>query len=144
MTRKHRDEIIRWAKSPAGTNVWLKKSTADVWYDSIIPTWGDNVEYVLDDEWADIRKAFIDGETIQYYNKELGIWSDTLNRDASAFAGRRVEMYRIKPKPVYEWQCYFRRCITEPFTLTEEYFTEEEMKRHPIYRKYEDSKKERI
>jgi len=66
---KHEKEIIRWAKCPEGTEVWYKKKCGK-WNLIDGPSWSAMVSYIVNDEYAEIRKAERDGETILYNGKE--------------------------------------------------------------------------
>ena len=93
----HEKEIIRWAKSPNGTGVWYKTVNNNIWsYMEKSPSWLGHIIYIVDDEWADIRKAAADGKTIQFKNTNgeffdvgftINTSTENLNRD----------LYRIKP-----------------------------------------------
>jgi len=67
---KHKEEIIRWANCPDGTKVWNKKDGFE-WRTSEEPLWLIHHEYIVDDEYSEIRKAQAEGETILYYGKEV-------------------------------------------------------------------------
>ena len=94
----HRNEIIRWAKSPVNTEVWTraKNCSSDldkVWHLLSAPQWVKDNYYVVDDMYATLRKAFFDGETIEYLYAN-GIWRETSNLDWC----QPLEKYRIKPE----------------------------------------------
>ena len=59
---KNRNEIIRWANAPKDTKVWHKY---DGWTRYANPSWGLRGEFVVDDDWAEVRKAKIDGKKIE-------------------------------------------------------------------------------
>lgn len=67
MKRKHEKEIIRWAKSPEGTKVWFKlHDYDDKWrLEESRVKWSEDVDYVVNDDYATIRKAQIDGKIIE-------------------------------------------------------------------------------
>ena len=55
---KHKHEIIRWANSPDGTKVWVKKE--GYWEKTNIPNWNSSMyTFIVDDKQAEVRKAQI-------------------------------------------------------------------------------------
>ena len=99
--RKHRDEIIRFANSEAGTRVW-QKGKGTLWTKTSFPLWNENHTYILDDKYAELRKSSIDTcRPIQFLSVYDG-W--TVPKGGLKFAGR-LEDYRLKPEgPVYYYQ----------------------------------------
>lgn len=98
---RHKEEIVRWANSPDGTKVWEKLNSG--WHLSTYPAWSPNVPYIVDDEWAELRKAQADGKQLQYcdiYNKWVDRVLDVsyMNTTSSSILSR----WKIKPEPVYE------------------------------------------
>ena len=64
---KHKEEIIRWANCPDDTGVWTRNINAKKeWIKLSIPFWSNNRVYVVDDEYAELRKAQADGESILF------------------------------------------------------------------------------
>jgi hypothetical protein len=56
----HRAEIERWAKCPDGTGVWVQRENGGEWTLKIIATWNPDRIYIVDDEYAEVRKFFVD------------------------------------------------------------------------------------
>jgi len=143
---KHKDEICRWANSPDGTAVWYKYRGID-WTLTKNPHWSPDVNYVVYDEWAELRKAQIDGKQLQMNPTKSGPWVDkelTIdNMDSGA-----PYMWRIKPPEVaYEWQWlyYFEHDdvigVTEAFYSTEEEARNYIAKDVKVVKKWEQSKR---
>jgi len=66
---KHKDEIIRWANCPEGTEIWYREGRNE--WDKVMATgWLPNVKYIVDDKYAELRKAQADGKTILYLGEE--------------------------------------------------------------------------
>ena len=101
---KHKNEIMRWANSPEGTRVWIKQEDG-IWSKPYVPTWKKDSTYIVDDEWAEIRKAFFDNKTIQFLNEE---WEDSGVSDINVYQGESREFYRIKPDD--QESCLFKLC----------------------------------
>ncbi|HIP15554.1 MAG TPA: hypothetical protein EYG74_08700, partial [Sulfurimonas autotrophica] len=104
--RKHRDEIKRFADTEIGTKVWYKAKDRFRWVNTANPTWKEDNEYIVDDEYAELRKESVDtGRPIQMYNPVSSKWETPafeLDFDAP------IENYRLKPKeeefkyPIYK------------------------------------------
>ena len=82
---KHKKEITRWANCPDNTEVWYRACKND-WDKIKIPHWLINVEYIVDDKYAELRKALAEGKTILFRGKEV----DNLNFD------KELEDYSIQ------------------------------------------------
>ena len=99
---KHKDEIIRWANAKQGTKVWSKLSNKK-WLLVNSAQWNPNNIYIIDDEYAELRKASADGKIIQY--KHGSEWFDTLT-DSWEIA-IDISKYRVKPDELtyyYQWE----------------------------------------
>ena len=101
--RKFINEMNRWAKAPDGTNLWRRRldEESDEWTLHNDVTWNAWFIYIVDDEWAELRKAQTDGKQLQI-NYGSG-WKDLeLNDDRMENTSYRN--WRIKPEvefPVY-------------------------------------------
>ena len=90
----HAKEIKRWASCPDGTKVWYKNTSTkktwhlNDWY------WNGTGTYIVDDEYAELRKAHADGKKIEVVT-HIG-WVDAkINPEWKD----KASSYRIKPKP---------------------------------------------
>ena len=132
MEKRHQQEIIRWAKAPKGTKIWYKQEGDAKWYITEGTKWYEDTQYIVDDKWAELRKAQADGKQLQWINE--GEFVDvTLKNSPTGL----IKYWRIKPEPVYEWQWIIRRA-NNTFALTV-HKTEHEMKLG--YEKFEPSKR---
>ena len=94
--RKHRKEIIRFANSEDDTGVWLRYYKWTIWVKTFTPRWSINNDYILDDEYADIRKESIEtGTPVQMYIEEKGEWV-TMTPDMDFTLP--IKCYRLKHK----------------------------------------------
>ena len=99
-------EFERWVNL-GRPNVWVKKP-GDEWKKVTHSMWERNeYVYIIDDRYAEIRKAFYDGETIQlrdfYYGCEWYDWNEKYEPKWNSYSD-----IRIKPEePIYEWQWYY-------------------------------------
>ncbi len=100
----HKKEIIRWSNTPDDTLVWVK--TERGWELNSMPLWEPNRQYIIDDKYAKLRKAQVDGATIQMRFKTEAIWKDWGWKDwGCADWSLPPEAYRVKPKvAVNKWQ----------------------------------------
>jgi len=99
----HKDEIIRWAKCPDGTKVWRKDKLDGEWQNFKAFEWRPDHIYIIDDEWAELRKAQIDGKQLQVKSKYECKWIDV---ELSSYDINHSDpkYWRIKSEPVYEYQ----------------------------------------
>ncbi len=103
----HRKEIEHWAKQPDGTKVWHKYTNEDkLWELEEFTYWEKDEIYIVDDEWAELRKAQIDGATLQFKNDNrdwVSInddwWNNWFYSDHKVYSPKD---FRIKPKEWYE------------------------------------------
>ena len=96
---KHKNEIIRWAKCPDETAVWYRTEDAN-WAKSRYPLWNINTIYIVDDEWAEIAKQFIDDKS----KIEFHVGHHRKSTDASNVHILRkgyIDKYGIKPDVTY-------------------------------------------
>ena len=120
------DEICYWSKHKDGTKVWGKmKSGKWVILDQLF--WTGFSGYIVDDEWAELRKAQEDGEQLQFTNG-VDEWIDselTLSYIRKQHSNE-VQKWRVKPKkPSYEWQWHCRDSENH-FRLTEKHYKTQE------------------
>lgn len=93
--RKHKDALLHWLD---GGNVWFRVAgdPKDTWCLNSDPHFVEGYIYVPDDEYAELRKAWYDGEQIQV--KSNGRWISVSKPDWVL----PPEDYRIKPKEWYD------------------------------------------
>ena len=102
----HEKEIKYWAEHPDGTSVWIQ-SKEHKWMLYCCPSWLPNNLYIVDDEWAKLRLANANGETIQF-NIISNKWLDEKNDWWKSEFFNAVEAectpseFRVKPKEWYE------------------------------------------
>ncbi len=93
---EHR-EAIKWFCDNPNKGVWRKDTPTNDWYIDLEPSFYEDYIYIQNDEYAEFRKALVDGKSIQHmYN---GKWCDcydfTPQRD---FENDKPEHYRVKPE----------------------------------------------
>ena len=93
----HVDEIKYWAEHPNRTKVWIKSSNDTSWKlsDSCI-AWFSSSKYIVDDEWAELRKAQADGKQLQCKYEDSNWINCTLTLEEIKNYGNNKE-WRIKP-----------------------------------------------
>lgn len=100
--KKHINEMERWAKAPDGTRMWFKDGDDLDWDTTLMPFWAESCIYIVDDEWAELRKAQADGKQLQVYQNMVKWVDDKLSY--SDLETSTPEHWRIKPEikfPVY-------------------------------------------
>ena len=115
---KHEKEIIHWAKSPEGTKVWVKPLSGE-WFKINNVSWDKDITYIVDDEYAELRKAQADGKTIEY-KPIKGEWEYLEYPEWN----KAPQTYRIKtdePTYYYQWE----KLYPEGRIITSEYLTDE-------------------
>lgn len=99
---KHWREIKRWVNSNSSW-VWRNKAKNCTWVKINDPSFLEEFEYVVDDEWAELRKAQIDGKQLQFNDLAGTGWIDrVLDEEYMSFT--EPEDWRIKPEiefPIY-------------------------------------------
>lgn len=98
--KKHWRELKRWAEAPNGTEMWHKTEN-EKWVLSLFISGSDDSEYIVDDEWAELRKAQADGKQLQYLHGS--VWTDCELRYVDMKTSKASE-WRIKPEvefPIY-------------------------------------------
>ena len=103
----HSAEMHRLADAPQGTKVWYREKVSEKWNISLRVNWNEQCVFITNDAWANIRKAMVDGETVEY--KTSSGWVTTNNDSNSICYGSNstVEKYRIKPdvvEPTYYYK----------------------------------------
>ncbi len=133
----HEKEMIRWAKSKEDTRVWYQIIGRKNWRSLSSPAFSKDCRYVVDDEFAEIRKAFIDGEKIQMKILWANNCSDNFNRewtdydtDASnningSYNGTKA-IYRIKPRIVKKYKVAYHTGSMENWEISSKYYTSTE------------------
>ena len=153
MKRKHKEEIIRWANSPRSTRVWYRGIRFH-WYPLANPTWSEASHYIVDDEFAEIRKQFIDDYS-KIQTVIEGVWEKVKSHiyhnsleNFTKMLEANPTKYRIEPTTETRWQWLCKDDENNYKVTTSRYKTIEEAQearvtdRWKIIRKIEESKKE--
>ena len=125
----HEEEIKLWAESPEHTKVWTRQHKKS-WTLTSVLSWSPDNEYIVDNEFADLRKQQRDGEIIQF-NPKLTMhdrWDDVV--DLLVKPSHSLKHYRIKKK-VASWQWLYEvtpgECgFSQRWQLTQDLYTEAE------------------
>ena len=120
---EHASELIRWANAEKNTWVWYKRSGSKKWSKGQRISWDPSSTYIVDDEWATIRKAIADGGEAQVY-RGGGAWEDRKAVPLCPGEENNINNWRIKPEPVYEYQWLQYDEPSGNYSLTD-YMTEE-------------------
>jgi hypothetical protein len=68
----HEKEIKRWAECPDGTKVWYRDTKDKEWDLIEYAAWDDaSSVYIVDDEYAEVRKFFVDNGYIWRTNWDM-------------------------------------------------------------------------
>jgi len=138
-------EFNRWIES-GRPDVWMWFEKVNRWETVSKFSWDKDTFYVVDDEYAKIRKQFIDDRTkIEYRQDETKKWRTTECIDIESFTCilyNKPRCYRIKPEePVYEWQYATIIGVNGTWYLSS-YKTDEEIKEQTgNWVKFEPSKR---
>lgn len=142
----HSEEIKYWAEHPDNTQVWRKLSDDTEWELVEFPQWRKNHKYIVNNEWAELRKAQEDGKQLEYKNKILNKWvCSTLTIDWITCLGKMHKDWRVKPEKIYEWQ-WIIQLQNDKYILTDYYIDEDELIEsyngtYKIIDRYEPSKR---
>ena len=144
----HKKEICYWSEHPDGTKVWYRHEDEEGnWEDQFQPYWIPTDIYIVDNEWAELRKAQADGEVLERFDETTSVWKksiltyDNLKKDLPS-------RWHIKSKErVYEWQwIYFDINISRYYISKNSYASKEEAEKNIagiVKEPYEPSKRER-
>lgn len=92
---KH-EEVKEWFKCNKDKGVWTKGCLFNTWVLTGNPAWHKEQPYVQNDEYAEFRKAIVDGKSIELYSHHKdgeAIYSETHTIDTDC----HYTKYRIKP-----------------------------------------------
>jgi len=108
---KHEKEICYWAKQPDGTKVWRRANDKDSeWKLNLFPKWYETSHYIVDDEWAELRKAQADGKQLQRAAYLCGRNREWIDIEFVIEDTKITELdhWRIKPEELYEYQWIYK------------------------------------
>ena len=144
----HKDEIKYWADHPNCTDVWAKGFNEQDWelLEHYKVNWSCVVcKFIVDDEWAELRKAQANGEQLQFKHFN-GEWVDCFLDYNKMTIGPKN--WRIKPKEfVYGYQ-YVIQYSDGTFDMTdheekEPVCRDDSSVQWKVVERYEPSKRER-
>ena len=124
----HKDEIKYWAEHKNCTDVWAKEFNEQDW--ELVKhykiNWSCKVcKFIVDDEWAELRKAQADGKQLQRQSNFKDWEDDTLRYADMKYTTPKD--WRIKPEePVYEYQVIYKIGRKGIFHITSEYHKDKE------------------
>jgi len=100
MRHPHLEEICYWAEHPFGTKVWCK--TEKEWLRQNCSGWLPVYTYIVDNEWAELRKAQADGKQLQLKLQDKWIDAELVIKNKYNSTPKH---WRIKPDKVrkYKW-----------------------------------------
>ena len=120
----HKDEIQYWAEHQDGMIVQFRTPESIFWYKTDQPQWKPRNVYIVDNEWAFLRKAQREGKQLQCLNYFNPGWTD-VSLDIDATKVTTPEEWRIKPaEPKYEYQWIYE-IQPDTFVITEHMTPEE-------------------
>ncbi len=124
MAHKYAKEMHRWADSPNGTGVWTKNDVLAEWFLTNYPEWAAG-DYIVDDEFAIVRKAQAEGRLIQANIQWQSNCPETFERGWNDFDGEvkgdhngTKVVYRIKPEIEIVWQYICQHRGSDDYKLT--------------------------
>ena len=95
--KKHK-EIIKWFCDNLTKGVWRKDCYTNNWHFCRQPEFNDKDTYVQNDEYAELRKALVDGKTVEYYEKNsYNKWFDITTKNRLQLTDFSIDTLRIKP-----------------------------------------------
>jgi len=119
----HEKEVKYWADHPDGTLVWEKEPDRD-WERREHPRWFDDCIYIVDDEWAELRKAQADGKQLQAFTGNE--WVDkTLDLDIMRILYIPMA-WRIKTDKIKKYKWAYT-CNCDIYITKAHYATVEEL-----------------
>ncbi len=112
----HKNEILKWADCPDDTAVWTRGLRDEKWtkIDAGRISWAPSQHYIIDDEYATVRKGVVDKKEI--YVKTQGGESST--RIHNPHFTRPASDYSVGPFPNKSWQWLFYSDASDAFEVT--------------------------
>lgn len=101
--RKFVNEVKRWVRAEEATNIWVKCASGERWDLRCDVHFSPDCIYIVDDEWAELRKAQADGKQLRHYCSDESRWCDQPLEEIHWNHGNPAE-WRIKSEvkfPVY-------------------------------------------
>ena len=117
----HEDEIQYWGSHPDGTKVWSKEG-GEWELSEGAPAWLPEGQYIVDNDWAELRKAQADGEQLQYHLNGREWKDSTIRRVDYVVGNTKPENWRIEVEYEYQWLIVMehRYDMTSSFYATKE------------------------
>ena len=91
---KHK-EVIKWWINNTDKGVWRKDTLTNDWYIDLEPSFYEDYIYVQNDQYAEFRKALIDGKTVEYSLPTTNQWN-VVDNSKQHFSN--CFKYRVKPE----------------------------------------------
>ena len=96
--QKFINEVKRWARAEEGTNIWVKcANDGESWHLRCDVYFSPDCVYIVDDEWAELRKAQADGKQLQFKLYSGAEWQDGELSYSGMSVGNPTH-WRIKPE----------------------------------------------
>ncbi len=119
---RHKEEIKLWADCEEETVVWSRRKNEYSWERVRYPKWINECEYVVDNDYADLRMAAIDGKDIFILTED---GEDSIKLSEPNFT-RPPGDYSIGKFPEKKWQWLYineagHYCTTVHYTKKEAY-----------------------
>ena len=94
---KEHGDVIKWFCDHSDMGVWRKDYWTDSWFFCRQPEFSTGYVYIQNDGYAELRKADVDGKTIQWKNTTTNEWVDYKSSDSKLYT-LGLQHYRIKPE----------------------------------------------
>ena len=117
----HSTEMHRLADAPQGTKVWQRAEHMTVWLVDDNPRWLKNFNYIVADEWAEIRKFFIDKGFIYLLDAVDG----SIIKDFNPSYREDIKYYLTSKPDVVEPTYYYQyECLTDGKITVSNYYSD--------------------
>ena len=121
----HGEEMKYLAEHKDRTKIWVGTSGRG-WVLKRVVAWRPSATYIVDDEWAELRKAQADGKQLQYHLNGIEWRDSSITRTDYVIGNTKPKGWRIRPEypeePVYEWQWQFYWERVDRIVTTDAFF----------------------
>ena len=96
--KKHKAVIDWFYEQPDTTCVLVRNKDTNQWLGTNCPTFSENDDYLINDEYSEIRKAIYEGKEIEMLGGSTGSWTSVKYDDPNTKFTCIREALRVNPK----------------------------------------------
>ena len=103
--KKHKD-VMEWfySQPEQETSILVRDKENDSWYAINNPSFAEKYDYLINDEYVELRKAIYEGKSIEFLDMHTNKWCESITQNPNCIFVHEVKRYRVKKEieyPVY-------------------------------------------